>query len=53
MCKGAQNRIDYIVYQRPSEASKIIEKYGYEVPVKVDELVAVIKLLIRKKGNHW
>jgi|SRR4051812_42927075 len=51
MCKGAQNRIDYIVLQRPLEASKIIEKYGYEAPRKVDELVSVVKLLIKKKGE--
>lgn len=52
MCKGkAQNRIDYIVLQRPSDASKIVEKYGYEVPMKVDELVKVVKLLVKKKGE--
>ena len=51
MCKGAQNRIDYIVYQKPREAAKIIEKYGYQVPVKTDELIQVVKLLVRKKGE--
>ena len=35
MCKGkAQNRIDYIVLQNPNEAVKILEKYGYEAPIK-------------------
>jgi hypothetical protein len=51
MCKGAQNRIEYIVLQQPLEASKIVEKYGYEAPRKVDELVKVVKLLIKKKGE--
>lgn len=51
MCKGAQNRIDYIVYQKPREASKIIEKYGYEAPARTDDLVIVMKQLIRKKGE--
>jgi hypothetical protein len=51
MCKGAQNRIEYIVLQQPLEASKIVEKYGYEAPRKVEELVKVVKLLIKKKGE--
>lgn len=52
MCKGkAQNRIDYIVLQRPSEAAKIVEKYGYEAPGKVDDLVKSVKLLVKKKGE--
>lgn len=52
MCKGkAQNRIDYIVLQKPSEAAKIVEKYGYEAPAKVDELVKAVKLLVKKKGE--
>jgi hypothetical protein len=51
MCKGAQNRIDYIVLQRPLEASKIVEKYGYEAPRKAEELVKVVKLLVKKKGE--
>ncbi|MDO9184468.1 MAG: hypothetical protein Q7W13_00540 [Bacteroidia bacterium] len=52
MCKGkAQNRIDYIVLQKPTEAAKIVEKYGYEPPKKVDELVKAVKLLVKKKGE--
>ncbi len=51
MCTGPQNRIDYIVLQRPLEASKIVEKYGYEAPRKVAELVKVIKMLVKKKGE--
>ncbi len=52
MCKGkAQNRIDYIVLQKPSEAAKILNKYGYEPPKKADELVKAMKLLVRKKGE--
>lgn len=52
MCKGkAQNRIDYIVLQKPSDAAKIVEKQGYEAPKKVDELVKVVKLLVKKKGE--
>ncbi len=52
MCKGkAQNRIDYIVLQNPSEAVKIVEKYGYEAPQKVDDLVQSMKLLVKKKGE--
>ncbi|TAL61073.1 MAG: hypothetical protein EPN85_05745 [Bacteroidetes bacterium] len=52
MCKGkAQNRIDYIVLQKPSEAAKIVEKYGYEAPAKVDDLVQAVKLLVKKKGE--
>ena len=50
MCKGkAQNRIDYIVLQKPSEAAKIVEKYGYEAPAKVDDLTGSVKLLVKKK----
>jgi hypothetical protein len=52
MCKGkAQNRIDYIVLQKPAESAKIVEKYGYEPPKKVDELVKAVKLLVKKKGE--
>lgn len=52
MCKGkAQNRIDYIVLQKPTEAAKIVERYGYEPPKKVDELVKAVKLLVKKKGE--
>lgn len=52
MCKGkTQNRIDYIVLQKPTEAAKIVEKYGYEPPKKVDELVKAVKLLVKKKGE--
>lgn len=52
MCKGkAQNRIEYIVLQKPSEAAKIVEKYGYEAPPAVDELVNTVKLLVKKKGE--
>lgn len=52
MCKGkAQNRIDYIVLQKPSEAAKIVEKYGYEAPAKVDDLAWAVKLLVKKKGE--
>ncbi len=52
MCKGkAQNRIDYIVLQKPSEAAKIVEKYGYEAPKQVDDLVKSVKLLVKKKGE--
>lgn len=52
MCKGkAQNRIDYIVLQKPSEAAKIVEKYGYEAPPKVNELVKSVKMLVKRKGE--
>ena len=52
MCKGkAQNRIDYIVLQKPSEAAKIVEKHGYEPPKKVEELVKAVKRLVKKKGE--
>lgn len=52
MCKGkAQNRIDYIVLQKPSEAAKIVEKYGYEAPPKVNELVKSMKMLVKRKGE--
>lgn len=52
MCKDkAQNRIDYIVLQKPFEAAKIVEKYGYEAPAKVNELSKAVKLLVRKKGE--
>lgn len=50
MCK-VQNRIAYIVLQKPSEAAKIVEKYGYEAPKKVCELVKAMKLLVKKKGE--
>jgi hypothetical protein len=52
MCKGkAQNRIDYIVLQKPSEAAKIVEKYGYEAPPKVNDLVKSVKMLVKRKGE--
>lgn len=52
MCKGkAQNRIDYIVLQKPSEAAKILEKHGYEPPRKAQELARAMKLLVRRKGE--
>ncbi|MBI2271056.1 MAG: hypothetical protein HYU69_11990 [Bacteroidetes bacterium] len=52
MCKGkAQNRIDYIVLQKPFDAAKIVEKYGYEAPKKVEDLVKSVKLLVKKKGE--
>ncbi|MBS1635372.1 MAG: hypothetical protein JST26_05570 [Bacteroidetes bacterium] len=52
MCKGkAQNRIDYIVLQKPSDAAGILEKYGYEPPQKPEDLVKAVKLLVRKKGE--
>ncbi|HSH67854.1 MAG TPA: hypothetical protein VLB84_19085 [Bacteroidia bacterium] len=52
MCKGkAQNRIDYIVLQKPTEAAKIVEKYGYEAPPKVNELVKSVKMLVKRKGE--
>jgi hypothetical protein len=51
MCKGAQNRIEYIVFQRPFDASKILESYGYEAPGKVDELTKAVKQLVKKKGE--
>ncbi|MFY9308565.1 MAG: hypothetical protein WAQ28_05870 [Bacteroidia bacterium] len=52
MCKEkAQNRIDYIVLQKPSEAAKIVEKYGYEAPPKVIELVKSVKMLVKRKGE--
>lgn len=50
MCK-VQNRIAYIVLQRPTESAKIVEKYGYEAPDKVCELVKAMKLLVKKKGE--
>jgi hypothetical protein len=51
MCKGPQNRIDYIVLQRPLEALQIVEKYGYEAPRKVNDLVKVVKVLVKRKGE--
>jgi hypothetical protein len=50
MCK-VQNRIAYIVLQRPDESARIVEKYGYEAPKKVCELVKAMKLLVKKKGE--
>lgn len=52
MCKGkAQNRIDYIVLQKPEQAAGIVEKYGYEAPKDKQELAKVVKLLIKRKGE--
>lgn len=52
MCKGkAQNRIDYIVLQKPTDAARILDKYGYDPPKKPEELVKAMKLLVRKKGE--
>lgn len=50
MCK-VQNRIAYIVLQKPVESAGIVEKYGYEAPKKVCELVKAMKLLVKKKGE--
>ena len=51
MCKGGQNRIDYIVYHQPFDAAKILEKHGYQAPKKAEELAKAVKLLIKKKGE--
>ena len=52
MCKEkAQNRIDYIVLQKPAESAKIIEKYGYEPPKNKVELAKAVKLLVKRKGE--
>lgn len=51
MCKKGQNKIDYIVYHNPAEASKLLDKYGYEAPKKREELATAMKQLIRKKGE--
>lgn len=52
MCKGkAQNRIDYIVLQKPADAAGILDKYGYEAPRKPEDLAKAMKLLVRKKGE--
>lgn len=52
MCKGkAQNRIDYIVLQKPADAAGILDKYGYEAPRKPEDLAKAMKQLVRKKGE--
>jgi hypothetical protein len=52
MCKGrGQNRIEYIVYHNPAEASALLDKYGYEPPKKKEELATAMKQLVRKKGE--
>jgi hypothetical protein len=52
MCKGKpQNRIDYIVLQKPKEAAEILEKYGYDVPRSKEDLAYVTRQLVRKKGE--
>jgi hypothetical protein len=52
MCKGkGQNRIEYIVYHNPGEASRVLDKYGYETPRKKEDLATAMKQLVRKKGE--
>jgi len=52
MCKDkAQNRIDYIVLQKPSEAAKILTKYGYEPPEEKHELAKAVRMLVKRKGE--
>lgn len=47
----AQNRIEYIVYGNPKEATELVHNYGYESPKDVHELVQAIKELVRRKGR--
>ena len=52
MCKDkAQNKINYIVLQRPDESAKLLDKYGYQAPRQKEDLVKAVKLLVRKKGE--
>lgn len=37
--------------QKPSESSKIVEKYGYEPPKNKQELAQAVRLLVKKKGE--
>ena len=49
----AQNRIDYIVYSNPKGVSNLIEKYDYEAPEHVRDLVKLTKRLVRRKGRKF
>ena len=49
----AQNRIDYIVYSNPKGVSNLIEKYDYEAPEHVRDLVKFTKRLVRRKGRKF
>lgn len=52
MCKDkSQNRIDYIVLQKPEECAKILEKYGYQAPKKKEDLPRAVRHLVKKKGE--
>lgn len=52
MCKDkAQNRIDYIVLQKPKESAQILEKYGYEAPREIQDLAGAVKQLVKRKGE--
>lgn len=51
MCKGGQNRIDYIVYHKPFDAAKLLEKHGYQAPKKAEDLAKAVKQLVKRKGE--
>lgn len=46
-----QNKIDYIVFGNPKEASQLVHNYGYQAPNDIEGLSETIKLLIKKKGK--
>jgi hypothetical protein len=51
MCKGGQNRIDYIVYHKPFDAARLLEKHGYEAPQKAEDLARAVRHLVKRKGE--
>ena len=51
MCKGGQNRIDYIVFHKPFDAAQLLEKHGYQAPKKAEDLAKAVKQLVKRKGE--
>lgn len=50
MLRG-QNKIDYIVFHKPHDSARLLEKHGYEAPGKVEDLAAAVKKLVQRKGE--
>lgn len=49
--KSKQNRVDYIVYNSPRKANKILAKYGFESIKNPEHLSIATKQLIQQEGK--
>jgi len=47
----AQNRIEYIVFNNPKGAGKLVHEYGYIPPKNLLDLAETVKLLVKKRGK--